>query len=40
MPFTITPGTDTVRVGDTLRMEANFSDSLFDVISQKRSLAF
>jgi hypothetical protein len=36
MPFTITPGTDTVRVGDTLRMEANFSDSLFDVISQKR----
>jgi hypothetical protein len=36
MPFTITPGTDTVRVGDTLRMEANFSDTLFDYISKKK----
>jgi hypothetical protein len=36
MPFTITPGTDTVRVGDTLRMEANFSDTLFDVRSQRK----
>ena len=36
MPFTITPGTDTVRVGDTLRMEANFSDTLYDLISGKK----
>jgi hypothetical protein len=36
MPFTITPGTDTVRVGDTLRMEANFSDSLYDVRSGRK----
>jgi hypothetical protein len=36
MPFTITPGTDTVRVGDTLRMEANFSDTLFDALSQRK----
>ena len=36
MPFTITPGTDTVRVGDTLRMEANFSDTLYDHISNRK----
>jgi hypothetical protein len=36
MPFTVTPDTDTLRVGDTLRITAKFSDSLFDNISNKK----
>jgi hypothetical protein len=36
MPFAITPGNDTVRLGDTIMMEANFSDTLLDVLRQEK----
>ena len=36
IPVTITPGADTVNVGQELTLSADFSDSLFDVRSQKK----
>jgi hypothetical protein len=33
LPFTITPTKDTINVGDTLTLEANFSDSLKEEFS-------
>lgn len=36
IPLNITPGIDTVKVGQELMLIADFSDSLFDVYSQKK----
>lgn len=36
IPLNIIPGKDTVRVGETLTLNADFSDSLFDFYSQKK----
>lgn len=36
IPLSISPGTDTIYIGHELILSANFSDSLFDVISQKK----
>lgn len=36
MPFSITPSSDTVLVGDTLYLVGDFSDSLFDAASRKK----
>ena len=36
IPLNITPGMDTVNVGQELTLTADFSDSLFDVRSQKK----
>jgi hypothetical protein len=36
IPLTISPGSDTVNVGQELTLIANFPDSLFDIISQKK----
>ena len=36
IPLNITPGTDSVNVGQELTLSASFSDSLFDVLSQKK----
>jgi hypothetical protein len=36
MPFTITPGNDTVTLGEPLRIQAQFSDSLFDLRTKKK----
>ena len=35
IPVNITPGADTVNLGQELSLTADFSDSLFDVLSQK-----
>ncbi|MEX6686344.1 hypothetical protein QTN47_02505 [Danxiaibacter flavus] len=34
-PFTITPASDTIQLGDTLTLGANFSDSVKDILSGK-----
>ncbi|HSC53752.1 MAG TPA: hypothetical protein VLC98_09035 [Phnomibacter sp.] len=36
MPFTITPNRDTVSVGEVLRIQAQFSDSLYDLRTKKK----
>lgn len=36
IPVSITPGSDTINVGQELSVTANFSDSLNDVLSQKK----
>ncbi len=36
IPVSITPGSDTINVGQELSLTADFSDSLFDVRSQKK----
>ena len=36
IPISFLPSTDTVSVGQTLSLQANFSDSLYDYISQKK----
>ncbi len=35
IPLTILPGNDTITLGQTLSFEANFPDSLFDLLSKK-----
>lgn len=36
IPISISSGSDTINMGDSLTVTANFSDSLFDVLSQKK----
>ena len=36
IPVSITPGSDTINIGQELSLTANFSDSLNDVLSQKK----
>ncbi len=36
IPLSISPGIDTIYIGQELILSANFSDSLFDVLSQKK----
>ena len=36
IPISFSPSTDTVSVGQTLNLQASFSDSLYDYISQKK----
>lgn len=36
IPVSILPGTDTINVGQNLTLTANFTDSLFDFVSQKK----
>ncbi|HSC53753.1 MAG TPA: hypothetical protein VLC98_09040 [Phnomibacter sp.] len=36
MPFSISPGKDTVKVGDTLTIKSSLSDSLFEYRTQKK----
>ncbi len=36
VPLSFAPGSDTIVVGQNLRLQANFSDSLYDYISQKK----
>ena len=36
MPYTVSPATDTIRVGDTLLLTANFSDTLYEALRGER----
>ncbi len=36
MPYTVSPSADTIRVGDTLLLTANFSDTLYEALRGER----